>query len=319
MLKELLDKQRECTAHFFESLDLSKVEELLQILLNCQGTLFFSGVGKSGFIAKKIAFTMVSTGTQAFYVSPTDALHGDLGMVSSKDIFVMFSRSGESDELLQLVPAIKNKGALLVGIVCNSSSRLAAVCDSVITLPLLAELCPFDMAPTTSTTAQLFLGDLLTVALMRHKGFSLNEYALNHPSGRIGKRMIVKVKDVMVKGSKIPVCYSDNYLKDVLVELSDKRCGCVLVVDQENHLQGIFTDGDLRRALQKEGGKVMDSRMSDLMNRTPSFISADLLAWEALKLMELNDSKRMMNLPVTDSQGCVVGLLHLHDLIQQGL
>lgn len=319
MLKELLDKQRESTSHFFASLDLSKIQDLLDFLLQKEGTLFFSGVGKSGFIAKKIAFTMISTGTEAFYISPTDALHGDLGMVSSQDTFFMLSRSGESDELLHLVPAIKNKGACLVGIVCNPNSRLAAVCDFLITLPLLSELCPFDMAPTTSTVAQLLFGDLLTVALMRHKGFSLEAYALNHPSGRIGKRMLLKVKDVMVKGEKIPQCYPEDSLKEILVELSDKRCGCVLVVDQHHHLKGIFTDGDLRRALQKKGGEVLNLSMKELMNPFPVFTSPEILAWDALKIMEGHPSKRLMNLPVLNQEKQVAGLLHLHDLVQSGI
>lgn len=319
MLKELFDKQKESVAHFFTSLDLEKVQGLLDFLLEREGTLFFSGVGKSGFIAKKIAFTMISTGTEAFYISPTDALHGDLGMVSCKDTFFMLSRSGESDELLHLVPAIKNKGARLIGVVCNSDSRLAAACDFLITLPLLAELCPFDMAPTTSTVAQLLFGDLLTVALMCQKGFSLEAYALNHPSGRIGKRLLLKVKDVMVKGERIPRCHPEDLLQKILVELSDKRCGCVLVVGQENELKGIFTDGDLRRALQKEGGDILQRSMHDLMNTSPVSTSSEMLAWEALKKMEGHPSKRLMNLPVVDEEKKVVGLLHLHDLVQSGI
>ncbi len=270
MLKELLDKQRSYTDYFFAALDIQPIEQLIQLLLKCQGVLFFTGVGKSGLVAKKIGLTMVSTGTRAFYLSPTDAVHGDLGMVSPKDVFIIFSKSGESDELLHLIPAIRNKGAILVGIVCNPHSRLAAACHISVTLPFKHELCPFDMAPTMSTTIQLLFGDLLTIALMRHKNFTLDEYALNHPSGRIGKRMTLKVKDLMLTGNRIPICRPEDYLRDILVELSNKRCGCVLIADQNFKLLGIFTDGDLRRTLQKFGAQVLESCMYEIMTPIPA-------------------------------------------------
>ncbi len=319
MLKELLDNQRSYTDHFFHTLDLQPIEELVQLLLQCSGVIFFTGVGKSGLVAKKIAFTMVSTGTRAFYLSPTDAVHGDLGMVSSHDVFIMLSKSGESDELLNLVPAIRNKGAKLVGVVCNTKSRLAAACHMNVNLPFQRELCPFDMAPTMSTTSQLLFGDLLAVALMRHKEFSLDQYALNHPSGRIGKRITLKVKDIMLVGDRIPLCGPEDRLGEILVELSNKRCGCILIADKNRKLLGIFTDGDLRRALQKVGGKVLDACMQDVMTPNPSSIGPDILAWEAMKIMEADYQRRIMMLPVIDENSKVLGLLHLHDIIQSGL
>jgi arabinose-5-phosphate isomerase len=276
-------------------------------------------VGKSGLIAKKIAFTLVSTGTRALFLSPVDALHGDLGMVDVNDVFIMLSKSGESDELMQLVPAIRNKGAILVGIVCNSQSRLAAACHHVVTLPFQSELCPFDMAPTMSTAFQMLFGDLVTVALMRRKNFSLDQYALNHPSGRIGKRITLKVKDLMLTGGKIPICTPEDKLGQVLVELSNKRCGCILVIDQEKKLKGIFTDGDLRRTLQRFGGTVLDVPMAELMTPNPKCILPELLGWDAMKLMEADYQKRITALPVIDEQGVVLGLLHMHDVIQSGL
>jgi arabinose-5-phosphate isomerase len=319
MLQELLDKQRDYTNHFFSALDLRPIEQLVDHLLKCSGMLFFTGIGKSGLVAKKIAFTMVSTGTRACYLSPTDAVHGDLGMVSSDDVFIMLSKSGESDELLNLVPAIRNRGATLVGVVCNPHSRLAAVCNTTLTLPFQHELCPFDMAPTMSTMAQLLFGDLLTIALMRQKNFSIEEYALNHPSGRIGKRMTLKVKDLMLTGDRIPICGPKDHLGNILVELSNKRCGCILIIDENLQLLGIFTDGDLRRILQKYGGQVLQACMQDIMNPHPSHIGPDVLAWEAMKQMEADDQRRMMMLPVVDSNSKVLGLLHLHDIMQNGL
>jgi arabinose-5-phosphate isomerase len=319
MLKELLDNQRNYTDHFFKTLDLKPIEQLVQLLLKSSGVAFFTGIGKSGLIAKKIAFTMVSTGTRALYLSPTDAVHGDLGMVSAQDTFIILSKSGESDELLSLVSAIRNKGATLIAIVCNSKSRLAAACNITITLPFQRELCPFDMAPTMSTTSQLLFGDLLAIALMRHKNFSLDQYALNHPSGQIGKRITLKVKDLMLTGDRIPVCGVEDCLGEILVELSNKRCGCILITDKSSKLLGIFTDGDLRRTLQKVGGEVLNSSMQMIMNPNPSSIGPEVLAWEAMKRMEADTQKRMMALPVVDSESKLLGLLHLHDIIQSGL
>lgn len=319
MLKDLLDKQAEYINHFIDSLNVQETEKILNLLLQCSGIIFFTGVGKSGLVAKKIAFTMISTGTRALYLSPTDAVHGDLGIVSKNDVFVMISKSGESDELMNLVPSIRNKGALLIGVVCNPHSRLSASCHHTITLPFQKELCPFDMAPTISTTTQLMFGDLLTIALMCRKNFSLDQYALNHPSGRIGKRITLKVKDLMLTDAQIPLCSPESKLVDVLVELSNKRCGCVLVADSHSRLLGIFTDGDLRRGLQKEGGDILFRPVEEVMTRDPRCTGPDQLAWEAMKVMESDYQKRITALPVVDENHHVLGLLHLHDVVQSGL
>lgn len=319
MLSELRDSQKEYANYFLDSLHMQDAQSILDGLLNCSGMIFFTGVGKSGLVAKKIAFTMVSTGTRAMYISPTDALHGDLGMVSAKDAFVILSKSGESDELLNLIPAIRNKGATLFSIVCNPKSRLAAACHHSITLLIQRELCPFDMAPTMSTTAQLMFGDLLTIALMRHKNFGLDQYALNHPSGRIGKRMTLTVRDLMLTEDKIPLCGGSTRLTDVLTELSNKRCGCVLVTDQNRKLLGIFTDGDLRRAMQNEKEKIFDQTVEQHMNPNPRTIGSHVMAWEAMKMMESDYQKRISVLPVVDQEGTIQGLLHLHDIIQSGV
>lgn len=319
MLQELLKNQKNYTDHFFSSLDLPPIENLIQKLMACKGMIFFSGVGKSGFVAQKIAYTMVSTGTKAFYLSPTDALHGDLGMVSSEDMFMMFSKSGESEELLNLIPAIKNKGATLVAVVCNPQSSLATASHMTVSLPFTHELCPFDIAPTISTTIQIMFGDLLTVALMKHKNFSLNEYALNHPSGRIGKRMNLYVRDLMLTGDKIPCGYPHHKISDVLIELTQKRCGCVLIANPDHTLAGIFTDGDLRRNLQRMGNEILSLTVEQLMCTHPKVITPDVLAWDAMKLMEADPSQRLMMLPVVDQNRKIVGLIHLHDILQSGI
>lgn len=319
MLKELLEKQRSYTDHFFNELDLDLIDQLVQILLKCSGVIFFTGVGKSGIMAKKIALTMASTGTRSFFLSPTDALHGDLGMISHHDAFVMLSKSGESDELLSLIPAIRNKGAMLIGVVCNPESRLAKACHTTVSLPFQHELCPFDMAPTMSTTSQLLFGDLLTIALMRHRNFSIDQYALNHPSGRLGKRITLKVKDLMLKGDLVPTCAPEDRLKDILVELSNKRCGCIFIIDKDRKMLGIFTDGDLRRTLQKKGGDILDTKIKELMNPRPSYIGPEAFAWDAMKFMEADSQRRIMMLPVLDEDSKLIGLIHLHDIIQSGL
>lgn len=319
MLKELLENERQYLNYFFDALDQKAANQMLQILHECQGVIFFSGVGKSGFVAKKIAATMTSTGTRALFLSPLNALHGDIGILTNQDIFVILSKSGESDELLQLIPFLRNKGAKLISVVSNPNSRIAKACDFSITLPLEKELCPFDMAPTTSMVIQMIYGDLLAIALMRMKNFGLDQYALNHPSGRIGKRITMKVKDLMLGLSYTPFCNPADKVVDTLVELSDKRCGCVLVIDHQHILQGVFTDGDLRRALLNEGPKALDLPIQQLMNQNPKWIGPGELAWEAMKRMESSHKQEVTFLPVLEQNKQVLGLIKLHDIVQSGL
>lgn len=319
MLKNLIDKQRQSINHFLDFLDLTEAERVIETLLECSGSLFFSGVGKSGLIAKKIAMTLVSTGSRAHYISPTDAAHGDLGMLSDRDVFVFISKSGESDELMSLVPAIRNKGAKMVSIVCNEKSRLSSACHQTIFLPLLNELCPFDLAPTNSTTVQLMFGDLLAIALMNKRNFTREDFVQNHPAGRIGKRLTMKVKDLMISDTAIPLCHPSDKLVDILVELSNKKCGCVLVVDEKKELLGIFTDGDLRRSLQNHGAKIVDITMDKLMMSNPRCIESEVLAWEAMKMMENDFSRPITVLPVIKEDRTVAGIIRLHDIVQSGL
>jgi arabinose-5-phosphate isomerase len=319
MIKELFAKKRQYVNHFFESINLDDAEKFLQILVDCQGAIVLTGIGKSGLVAEKIAVTMTSTGTRALFMSPFNALHGDLGILSAKDIFIIISKSGETDELLTLIPYLRNKGVRLLSIVSNAKSRLAKACDFSISLPLEKELCPFDLAPTTSTVIQMIFGDILTIALMRHNKFTLDQYALNHPSGRIGKRITMKVEDLMLTGSSIPLCRPQDKLVDTLVELSNKRCGCVLVINEESKLQGIFTDGDLRRALSHKGPDVLQMPMEQLMTPSGRSVSPGKLAWEAMQLMEADQKHPITCLPVIEEGRKVLGLIKMHDIIQSGL
>ncbi|MDP1880427.1 MAG: CBS domain-containing protein, partial [Parachlamydiaceae bacterium] len=206
----------------------------------------------------------------------------------------------------------------IIGVLCNPKSRLAALCDSIIHLPFNGELCPFDIAPTISTTSQLLFGDLLTIALMKHKKFTLDDYGRNHPSGRIGRRILLKVKDLMLTGDKIPICKPGDLLQDVLVELSNKRLGCILVCDDSMKLLGIFTDGDLRRTLQQKNS-IFNLHIHEVMSNNPKHIHQDVLAWDAMKLMESDEGRRITILPVIDENRSVLGVIHLHDIISKGL
>lgn len=318
MLQELLDKQKESIDLFFNDFDQAVAEQVLQTFLDCKGWIFFTGVGKSGIIAKKIAMTIVSTGTRALYISPVNALHGDLGIVSKDDVFVLISKGGESQELMDLVPSLRNKGAKVISWVSNPKSRLAKAADLFLHIPMKEELCPYGLAPTTSPAIQLLVGDMIAVALMKKKKFSLDQYAENHPAGQIGKRVTMKVRDLMLAGEEVPRAKPGDRLGDKLVELTDKRCGCLVIVDENDKLQGIFTDGDLRRALQSKQDRILETRLDTLMTKVPKSIESSRLAWDAAKEMESDQKRPVMVLPVVEEEK-VVGLIKMHDILQSGL
>ena len=304
--------------HFFGSLDQKKTEQIFELFLNCTGKLIFTGVGKSGIVAKKLASSMVSTGIPALYLSSINALHGDIGMISPNDLMIFISRSGENRELLDLATLVKNRGMVLTSWVSSPSSHLADLSDVAICLPFVKELCPFDLAPTTSSTVQLIFGDILLVALMQARGVTFDDYALNHPAGAIGKKTTTRVYDLMLVEERMPLCSPDQLLREAIVEMTEKRCGCLLVIDMKRHLKGIFTDGDLRRFIQREGASIFERSMSDLM--TSNFISIDrnILAWQALRLMQKDPGKKVMMLPVLEGKK-LAGLLHMHDIVSSGI
>lgn len=318
MIKRIFTNQKQYINYFFDRLDLNQAEKFFQACLKCRGHIIFTGVGKSGIIAEKIAMTLVSTGTHAHFLSPLNFLHGDIGMISEIDTVVMLSKSGETEELLNILPFFKRRNAQILSIVSNPQSRLAKASDMSISLPVEKELCPFDLAPTTSTAVQLLFGDLLAMALMEAKGFSLDDYAHNHPSGSIGKKMTLKVQDLMLEGENLPICSPEHRLVEVLVDLSNKKCGCLVVVGDQKELLGIFTDGDLRRALQREGAQVLEKKIQELMTRTPIAISKNLLAWEAVKIMQKDPHRWVMVTPVVDQEK-VIGVIRMHDIIQAGI
>lgn len=319
MISKLLEKERLSLNHFFDQIDVGQMEKALDVLSSCQGLIILSGVGKSGLVAEKISMTLTSTGSRSLFISPTNALHGDIGIATDKDVFVLLSKSGESEELLNLVPFLRNKSVKIIALVSNPESRLAKAVDFALTIPHENELCPFDLAPTTSTVIQMIVGDVLAIALMEYKRFSVDQFAQNHPSGRIGRRIVTRVKDLMIKGEGIPLAGPQDKLVDTLVELSNKRCGCVLIVNKDRDLLGIFTDGDLRRALQKRGSKALDLSLEELMTQSPRWIAETELAWDALHYMESDQKHPIMVLAVLNADKKVTGVIKMHDIVQAGL
>ncbi len=318
MLKDLFEEYQRNLNYFFEHVEVSKAKEIFDLFLKCEGILIFTGVGKSGIIAEKLAMTMISTGTKALYLPPMNALHGDIGIMTEKDVLIYISKSGESEELLRLIPFAQRKGAKTVAWVSSPHSKLLLDSDLGISLPLNKELCPFDLAPTTSTSIQLIFGDVLSVALMKAKKFSLDEFALNHPAGTIGKKITLTVEDLMLQGEGLPLCNPNERLRDAIVTLTDKKCGCLLIVDNRQNLKGIFTDGDLRRALQKDPAAMLEKTMEELMTPTCIETEKGKRALEALKMMQ-KDPKRWVNvMPVIESER-LIGLIRMHDLVQAGI
>jgi len=280
----------------------------VELLHRTKGRVVLTGVGKSGLICKKIAATLSSTGTPAFFLHPTDAAHGDLGMVRGEDTVIAVSNSGETAELLSIIPLIKSFGIPVIAITSNPKSSLARLSDIVLNIGVEKEACPLNLAPTTSTTTTLALGDALAAALMKLKGFSAEEFAKLHPGGKLGIRLS-KVKEIMRKGEEIPVVSPDTPLKDAILEISSKKLGATLVVDGKR-LIGIITDGDLRRALEK--GATLETKVRDIMTENPKKIEEDAYAEEALKEMERH---KITVLPVVDREGRLKGIIHLHDIL----
>ncbi len=316
VLQELFELQRQYTNFFFDRLDLEQVEKVLRVCVDCEGLIVLTGVGKSGIVAEKIAMTLMSMGNRALYLPAANFLHGDIGGISSEDVVIFLSKSGETAELINVTPHLRRKKSKIITVTSTTDSSLARVADLSVYLPVEKELCAFDLAPTTSTAVQLLFGDLLAVAIGDEKGVSLEDYAENHPAGAIGKKVTLFVRDLMRKGDDLPICSFDDRLVDVIVLLSDKRCGCLVITSKENNLLGIFTDGDLRRALQKEGPQVLEKKMGDLMNPTPLSVASGDLAHQAMQKMQ--STRYVMVAPVIEKEK-FVGLIRMHDIVHEGI
>jgi arabinose-5-phosphate isomerase len=287
-------------------------------IYRCRGRLIISGVGKSGLIAKKIAATFTSTGTPSFYLHPVEAAHGDLGLVSGEDVVIFLSKSGMSEELRVLLPSLRRLGVTVIALTGNGGSFLARNSDIVLNTHVSHEACALDLAPTTSTTVALVMGDALASALVMRRGFKREDFARFHPSGILGKRLTLRVEELMRTGESIPLAKHDTLLKDALFEIMDKRVGCVGVVDDNGKLCGIITDGDLKRILVRKP-KAIEANVSDVMTPNPKTIGADVLAADALNAMEMNPSGPLTMYFITDDLGRPTGILHIHDILKAGL
>ncbi len=287
--------------------------EAVQMILGCRGRIIVSGIGKSGHIARKIASTMASTGTPAHFVHPAEASHGDLGMVLPMDVFLCVSNSGESDELLRIVPLVKRQGAQLIAMTGNSSSSLAQEADVHLDSAVAQEACPLNLAPTASTTAALALGDALAIALLDARGFSEADFARAHPGGALGRRLLTHVADVMRKDAAVPAVPLEASLKEALLEMTRGGIGMTAVVDVKRTVAGVFTDGDLRRMLDRSIPNFESVMIRDLMTPDPRVIHPDALAVEAVQLMESHKVNQML---VVNANGILVGALNMHDLFR---
>jgi arabinose-5-phosphate isomerase len=283
----------------------------VELLLRCKGRVVVSGIGKSGHIARKIAATFASTGTPAIFVHAAEAAHGDLGMITRDDVLVALSYSGEGDELLTMLPVAKREGTPLIAMTGNATSSLARLADVHLDVRVDKEACPLNLAPTSSTTAMLALGDALAIACLDSRGFGPDDFARSHPAGALGRRLLTYVSDVMRTGDRIPRVSVDTSLLDALREISSKQLGMTAVLDAGGRLQGIFTDGDLRRLLER-AADVRNVKLADVMTRNPLTIAPDVLAAEAAQLM---DQRKKNQLLVVDAGGALVGALHMHDLM----
>ncbi|MCA1593822.1 MAG: KpsF/GutQ family sugar-phosphate isomerase [Acidobacteria bacterium] len=315
----LLRIESEAIAQTAARLDGVAVERAIELLASCRGKVVLVGVGKSGNIAQKIAATLTSTGTMSVYLHPSDALHGGIGLVTGDDVVIVLSNSGETAEIVELLPYIQHRHAPVIAIAGNPDSTLARRADVVLDASVAQEACPLNLAPTTSTTVALAIGDALAMTLMSVKQLTPEDFAINHPGGRLGKRLTLKVSDLMHDGDGNPTVAADAPLLDVLQAISRGGLGAVNVVDEERRLAGIITDGDVRRALQKAGLAGLEKLTSAaVMTRSPVVVAPDLLAHAALQLMEDRPSQISV-LPVVDADGRCVGLLRIHDIVRSGL
>ena len=285
-----------------------------ELILNCDGRIIVTGMGKSGHIAKKIAATFASTGTPAFFVHPGEASHGDLGMITRNDIVLAISYSGASNEILTLLPLLKRAGIRIISMTANPQSTLGEVAEVNLDISVVHEACPLDLAPTSSTTATLVMGDALAIALLEARGFTAEDFAFSHPGGALGRKLLLRVSDVMHTGNDIPRVFSHTPMLDALMVMSDKGVGMTTVMDGDD-LLGIFTDGDLRRSIDK-GVDIRTATVGELMNTSPKMLRDNTLAAEALAMME---QAKINVLLVTDEQKKLVGVVKINDLLRAGI
>lgn len=312
----VLEIESRAIAELKDKIDTAFVEACLA-LLNCEGRVVMMGIGKSGHIGKKIAATFSSTGTPAFFVHPAEASHGDIGMITAKDIVIALSFSGEATEILTLIPFIKRLGVKMIAFTGAPESTLSKMADIALDIGVRQEACPLGLAPTASTTAMLAMGDAMALAVLEARGFTVDDFAKSHPGGRLGRRLLLKIEEIMHTGSAIPRVLEESSLIDALIEMSEKRLGFTTIVDAKDPecIVGLFTDGDLRRTISN-GADVHKTRINDVMTKKFTSVSDKLLAAEAIAIME---KIKALAMPVINEQGKLVGAFNMHDLFKAGV
>jgi arabinose-5-phosphate isomerase len=313
--RQVLEIEANAILALIDRLD-HRFERAVALLDQCQGRVVVTGMGKSGIIGRKIAATLASIGVPSVFLHPAEGIHGDLGMVSRGDLVIALSNSGETEEILKILPAIKRLGVPMISLTGNVESMLAKNSDVVLDVSVKEEACPLDLAPTASTTATLALGDALAMALLEHKGVKPEDFARYHPGGALGKRLLLTVEEVMHGDKAIPTVSPTAPLRDVIVEISSKKLGVTTIVDDSGRLRGVITDGDLRRLLGKGGDDLLDRPAEAVMSPHPKVISRTALAAEAVGLMERHSITVLI---VTDAEQRVEGVVHLHDLLRAGV
>ncbi len=313
--KKVLRTEADAIEGLIERLN-SSFSDAIDIIYASKGKVIVTGMGKSGLIGKKIASTLASTGTPAFFMHPAEASHGDLGMVSSEDVVIAISNSGETDELLALVPFLKRFNVHLISMTGDMNSTLSKAADVSLDVTVKEEACPLGIVPTASTTAALAMGDAIAVALLIKRGFKQEDFACFHPSGSLGKKLFIKVRDLMHTGAALPLISLHESMTGAVMEISSKRLGIAIVADNEQRIVGILTDGDVRRGIEKWGKELFDMKAHEVMSINPKTISAEELAAKALSVMERHS---ITVLVVPDDRGRAEGIIHLHDILKKGI
>ncbi|MEW6684931.1 MAG: KpsF/GutQ family sugar-phosphate isomerase [Candidatus Edwardsbacteria bacterium] len=312
--KEVIRREIKAVSALLKRVDQS-FTEAVNLILNCQGRVIVTGMGKSGIIGQKLAATLTSTGTPAHFLHPVEAMHGDLGVVGEKDLIIIISKSGETEEIYELLPTLKRLGVKIVSLVGNLNSPLVRMSDVALDVSVKEEACPLDLIPTSSTTAALVMSDALAVAVFSERNFQPEDFALLHPKGTLGRKVLLRVEDLMLKGKDIPVVSEKAKMKEAILEMTSKR-GITTIVDKKGKLLGVITDGDLRRLLDHYSKEIFSLPVTEVMNRSPKTITKEELAAKAAKLME---SYRITALIVIDNRKHPVGIIHLHDIMQAGV
>lgn len=315
--RQVLRMEAEAVLEQVERID-EHFKAAVEMIMACPGRTVITGMGKSGIIGRKMAATLASTGTPSFYLHPAEGIHGDLGMVTEGDVVIALSNSGETGEVLHILPSLRRIGAKLIAMVGNPNSTLAKNSDIVLNVGVTREACPLGLAPTSSTTAALAYGDALALALLSKRKFTASQFAVFHPGGSLGRKLLLTVEDIMHSGTENPLVKADISVQDALFVITDKGLGAVSVVDDDNKMLGVLTDGDIRRGLSK-GVDFLKRPVTELMTARPKTITKEKLAAQALHIMESNRPKPITVLPVVDAENHVIGLLHMTDLVRQGV